>query len=56
LLHRSRNFTAKRLRRLVGTVRGQLFECDRRLMAAERGQAPRRDAIDPVAPVIGDVG
>ncbi len=37
-------------------MRGKLVECYRALMTAERGQAPRRDAIDAVAPVMGKVG
>ncbi|SRR6266516_6056900 len=44
------------LRRLIGTVRRKLVEREHALMAVKRGQAPRRYAIDPVAPVMCDVG
>jgi len=44
------------LGRLAGAVRGKLFERDRALMAAEGGQAPSGDAIDPVAPAMAMSG
>jgi len=43
----------QQFRRLAGAVRSKLFKCQLGLMAAERG--PRRNAIDAVAPVMGNI-
>ena len=56
LLHLSRGFTASSFVVARAPCAASSSNGDRALAAAERGQAPRRDALNPVAPVIGESG
>ena len=49
-------FQSQELRRVPRPACGKLFEGECALVTAERGQAPRPDAIDPVASVMSEVG